>query len=96
MLAPEPGVPSLTILYLLGHWVAAEIEVVSVVAPLLGRPLIRRCFLLRLGQTSEGHSYPQSSWFGDGKLGFRPRAKVAAYTRLVNITDNSNLPSMPQ
>ena len=45
---------------------------------------------------SEGHSRPQRSWFGDRKLGFRPRAIVAADTRVVTIYEHSGIPSLPQ
>ena len=75
--------------YFLGRQVGADTEAVLLEAQLPGRLPMRRCLPARLGRTLEGHYRPQRSWFGDGKLGFRPREVVDADNRLVNISENS-------
>ena len=56
------------------------------------RPSMQRCLLPRLVRTLEGHYHPRSSCFRDQKLKFRPIALVAADTRVVTISENSDVP----
>ena len=79
----------------MGFRVGAELDVVSVEKLLTGWPLLWRCLPPRLGWMLEGNYYPQRSWFEYGKLGFRPRAVVAAGTRVVTVCEHSNVLLMP-
>ena len=88
----ESGLPSPTAPYCLRCRVGADI-VVEV--PLPGRLSMRKCLPMRMGCTLEGHSHPQRLWFGDGKLGFIPRALVPEDTRVVTLYEHSDVPSLP-
>ena len=90
------GVPPPLAPYYLGRRVGSEFEVVLVEAPLPGRTSMRRCLLLSMDQTSEGHYRPRRSWFGYGKLGFRPKSLVAYDTRVVTVSDYINVLFLPR
>ena len=92
----ESGVPLFPASYFLGRRVGADLDVVSVEAPLPGRTSMRRCLLLSMDQTSEGHYHPRRSWFGYGKLGFRPKSLVAYDTRVVTVSDYINVLFLPR
>ena len=92
----ETEVPSPPVLYFLERLVGAKLDVVPVNSTLPDWASMRIRLQPRMGWTSDGHSIPRRSSFGDGKLGFRLRSVVAADTRVLTVSEHIYIQFLPQ